>query len=633
MQTRPTQVSDIGEVFEPVSTAGTTGAMRLHNGLLLGIEYFAGVILAIDVAVVFLSVIMRYFLHEPFDWAEEVAGILMVMLIFLGAASVVGRQKHVGIDVFLGLFPARWREALIQCGLWIEVAVSLLLLVSTVDLWLDTQGQTTPIGFPQWMVLTPVIIGSLAMFGFAMFNALAQSGRVFWGTLAAVIGVGVAVAAWNILVPDHAIPPILLLIIGFVGSILMGVPIAFGIAFAAAVYFLANPTLPTLIYSQQLVAGANHFVLLAIPFFVLAGVAMESNGMSSRLIELLVRMMGRLRGGLNLIIIVAVAFFSGVSGSKLADIAAVGGIIMPAVRRTKQDPNEAAGLLACSGVMAETIPPCVNMIIFGFVASISIGGLFMAGVIPAVILALALAVVAIYTGKKVDPSAAFPERRPMLRLLGGALVAFIMIAMIGKGVTSGVATSTEVSAFAVIYAFVVGGLAFRELTWPIVVRLFVQSASMTGSILFIVAAASGLGYALTIERIPNLMSETMTQFGANYGATAFVILATIVMMVFGMILEGAPAMILFGPLLTPIAVQLGVNPLQFGTVMVIAMGLGLFAPPVGLGLFATCAITGTEAKNVARPMMKYLIVLALGLLALIFVPEFSLWLPRKLGIS
>jgi tripartite ATP-independent transporter DctM subunit len=631
MQTNPT-VSEFGEVLEPIPVASATGAMRVYNGLLLGIEYFAGVILAIDVAVVFLSVIMRYFLHEPFDWAEEVAGILMVMLIFLGAASVVGRQKHVGIDVFLGLFPARWREALIQCGLWIEVAVSLMLLVSTVDLWIDTQGQTTPIGFPQWMVLTPVIIGSLAMFGFAIMNAFARSGRIFWGTLVAMVLLGVAGTAWNIMVPDHAIPPVLLLVAGFIGSLLLGVPIAFGIAFAAALYFLANPTLPTLIYSQQLVAGANHFVLLAIPFFVLAGVAMESNGMSSRLIELLVRMMGRLRGGLNLIIIVAVAFFSGVSGSKLADIAAVGGIIMPAVRRTKQNPNEAAGLLACSGVMAETIPPCVNMIIFGFVASISIGGLFMAGIIPAFILALALAAVAIYTGNKVDPSAAFPQRRPMARLIGGALVALIMILMIGKGVTSGIATSTEVSAFAVVYAFVVGGLAFRELTWPIIVRLFVQSASMTGSILFIVAAASGLGYALTIERIPNLMSDTMTQFGANYGATAFVILAAIVMIVFGMILEGAPAMILFGPLLTPIAIKLGVNPLQFGTVMVIAMGLGLFAPPVGLGLFATCAITGTEAKNVAKPMMKYLLVLAAGLLALIFVPEFSLWLPRTLGI-
>jgi tripartite ATP-independent transporter DctM subunit len=633
METTQTSVSDFGEVFEPISTERVSGGMRIHNALLLGIEHFAGIILAIDVVVVFLSVIMRYFLHEPFDWAEEVAGILMVMLIFLGAASVVGRQKHVGIDVFLHLFPERWREALIQCGLWIEVAVSLFLLISTVDLWIDTQGQTTPIGFPQWVVLTPVMIGSLAMLGFAIFNAFARSGWTFWGPLLAFIGLGAAGTAWNVLLPEHQIPPILLLIVAFVGGVLLGVPIAFGMAFAAALYFLSNPTLPTLIYSQQLVAGANHFVLLAIPFFVLAGVAMEANGMSSRLIELLVRMLGRLKGGFNLISIVAVAFFSGVSGSKLADIAAVGGLIMPAVRRTKQDPNDAAGLLAASGVMAETIPPCVNMIIFGFVASISIGGLFMAGVIPALFLALALAAVAIYTGKRVDPVQAFPEQRPMLRLIGGALIALIMIAMIGKGVTSGIATSTEVSAFAVVYAFVVGGLAFRELTWRTIVRLFVQSASMTGSILFIVAAASGLGYALTIERIPNLMSDTMTSFGAQYGATAFVILAAIVMIVFGMILEGAPAMILFGPLLTPIAVKLGVNPLQFGTVMVIAMGLGLFAPPVGLGLFATCAITGTEAKNVATPMMKYLIVLALGLLALIFVPEFSLWLPRVLGIQ
>src|SRR5437660_1945509 len=202
MQPSPTHISEFGEVLEPISMARATGAMRLHNGLLLAIEYFAGVILAIDVAVVFLSVIMRYFLHEPFDWAEEVAGILMVMLIFLGAASVVGRQKHVGIDVFLGLFPARWREALIQCGLWIEVSVSLLLLVSTVDLWIDTQGQTTPIGFPQWMVLTPVIIGSLAMFGFAIINTLARPGWIFWGTLLAFVLLVAVATAWNIMVPD-----------------------------------------------------------------------------------------------------------------------------------------------------------------------------------------------------------------------------------------------------------------------------------------------------------------------------------------------------------------------------------------------------------------------------------------------
>jgi len=634
MQGHPQHVSELGEVVDDdLELPPARAPLRVHHLLLSAIEHVGGAVLAVDVAVVFVSVIFRYALHDPLHWAEEIAGALMVTLIFLGAASVLGRQKHVGIDVFLHMFPERWRVALIQCGLWVEAAVSLMLLVSTIALLIDSRGQTTPLGFPQDMILLPVLVGSIAMFGFSVFNAVARSGATFWGTLAAFAAIGAVIFGWNALSPDHAISPILLLVVGFIATLLLGVPIAFGIAFAAALYFLANPTLLTLTYSQQLVAGANHFVLLAIPFFVLAGMAMEANGMSSRLIELLVRMMGRLRGGLNLIIIVAVAFFSGVSGSKLADIAAVGGIIMPAVRRTKQDPNEAAGLLACSGVMAETIPPCVNLIIFGFVASISIGGLFIAGIVPAIILALALAAVAIYYGKRVDTDAAFEQRRPMPRLIGGAFVALVMILMIGKGVTSGIATSTEVSAFAVVYAFVVGGLAFRELTWRSIVRLFVQAASMTGSILFIVAAASGLSYALTIERIPNAMSDMLTAFGTSYGPTAFVVLAALVMMTFGMILEGAPALILFGPLLTPIAAKLGVNPLQFGTVMVIAMGLGLFAPPVGLGLFATCAITDTEVKNVARPMMKYLIVLAVALLALIFVPQFSLWLPRMLGMT
>ena len=197
----------------------------------------------------------------------------------------------------------------------------------------------------------------------------------------------------------------------------------------------------------------------------------------------------------------------------------------------------------------------------------------------------------------------------MLQLLGGALVAIVMVAMIGKGVTSGVATSTEVSAFAVVYALVVGRLAFRELSVRALAELFVRSASMAGGILFIVAAATSLSFALTIEQIPQHVSATMIAFAHQYGSLMFLLLSVLMMIVFGAVLEGAPALIIFGPLLTPIASQLGIHPLHFGTVMVIAMGLGLFAPPFGLGLFATCAITGTQVKDVARPMMKYLVVL------------------------
>ena len=595
------------------------------------IEYLSAAVLAADVLVVFMSVIWRYVLHSPFDWAEEIARALMLVLVFFGAATVLARSQHVGIDLFRQLMPHRWQPALMQAAHWIIAAVSASLSISSVLLLVDTWTQTTPIGLPQWLYIFPVAIGSFFMTLFGLANALNGPRRLVVVSFVACAALAGLVFTWTALVA-HTMPRGLLLGVGFFGALALGVPIGFVLAFAALLYFLSDPSLPLLVYSQQVMAGSDHFVLLAIPFFVLAGILMECNGMSARLIELLLRIFGRVRGGLGLITIMATAFFSGVSGSKLADIAAVGGIVMPAVRRTRQDPNEAAGLLACTAVMAETIPPCVNMIIMGFVANISIAGLFMAGLVPAAVMALSLAALVVIVGGKINPDEAFEHRTPLLKLLGGALVAVVMVAMIGKGVTAGVATSTEVSAFAVVYALVVGSLAFRELSVADLAHVFVRSASMAGGILFIVAAATSLSFALTIEQIPQQVSATMIAFAHQYGSVMFMLLSVLMMIVFGAVLEGAPALIIFGPLLTPIASQLGIHPLHFGTVMVIAMGLGLFAPPIGLGLFATCAITGTEVRNVARPMMKYLAVLLLTLVVLVLVPAFSLWLPNRLGV-
>lgn len=606
--------------------------MTLLGRVTRAMEWLAGAVLAVDVVMVFLSVVYRYVLHDPVDWAEEIARALMIVMVFLGAATVLARSQHVGADFFRQMLPRGWQPALIQAGHWLIAGVSGCLCLSSVLLLVDTYTQTTPLGLPQWLYVYPVVIGSAFMTLFGVAHAIHGERRVVWTTFALCVGSAALVWGWNAIAPAHALTRGSLLAIGFFGGLLLGMPIAFVLALAALLYFLADPSLPMLVYAQQVMAGSDHFVLLAIPFFVLAGLLMESNGMSARLIELLLRIFGRVRGGLGLITITATAFFSGVSGSKLADVAAVGGIVMPAVRRTRQDPNEAAGLLACSAVMAETIPPCINMIIMGFVANLSIAGLFIAGLLPAAVMALALAALAVIVGRRIDPDEAFEHRTPLLKLLGGALVAIVMVGMIGKGVTSGVATSTEVSAFAVIYALVVGSLAFRELSLRSVAQLFVRSASMAGGILFIVAAASSLSFALTIEQIPQLISGTMIAFAHQFGSTMFLLLSMLLMIVFGAVLEGAPALIIFGPLLTPIAQQLGVHPLHFGTVMVIAMGLGLFAPPVGLGLFATCAITGTEVKDVARPMLKYLVVLFATLVLLVLVPSFSLWLPNHFGV-
>ena len=617
----------------PAERALPLAVQRALRLLLVTAEYAGAAVLTLDVLVVFASVIWRYFLHDPVDWAEEVARALMGALVFLGAATAVGRSQHMGVDSLRGLFPAHWRPALAQLCHWIVAAVAAALLLSAWALLAESELQTTPIGLPQSIYVWPMVVGSLLMLLFAAAAALAGPWRTVWGTFMAALVLALAAWGWNTMVPEHIVPPALLLAAGFVTSFVIGVPIAFVLAFCALLFFLADPSLPMLVYSQQVLSGTDHFVLLAIPFFVLAGLLMEANGMSSRLIELLVRMFGRLRGGLNLIIITATAFFSGVSGSKLADVAAVGGIVMPAVHRTRQDPNEAAAVLASSAIMAETIPPCINMIILGFVANISIGGLFIAGLVPAATLAVALAAVAMYFGSRIDPSQAFERRRPLMPLIGGAMVGLVMVLMIGKGVTSGVATSTEVSAFAVVYALLVGGLAFRELTARSLLQLLVRSASMAGSVLFIVAAASSVSFALTIQQIPQYLSDALVALGHGYGAQAFMIVAALLMIAFGAVLEGAPALIIFGPLLAPIAQQLGVHPLHFGTVMVIAMGLGLFSPPVGLGLFATCAITGTRLQDVARPMAKYLLVLFLGLMVLVLVPAFSLWLPGRFGLS
>jgi tripartite ATP-independent transporter DctM subunit len=272
------------------------------------------------------------------------------------------------------------------------------------------------------------------------------------------------------------------------------------------------------------------------------------------------------------------------------------------------------------------------MIIMGFVSNISIAALFIAGLIPAAVMAVALAVIAVYYGKKIKVDEVFVRKAPWLRLIGGSLVGLVMILMIGKGVVSGVATSTEISSFAVIYALVVGGLAFRELTVKSVIKLFVNAASVTGMILFIVAAAGSISYALTIEQIPHQLSSFMIGLAHSYGSWTFMLMSVLLLVIFGAVLEGAPALIIFGPLLTPIAQQLGIHPVHFGTVLVIAMGLGLFAPPLGLGIYATCVITETKVQDVARPMAKYLLTLFIVLLVLAFVPYITLWLPKYLSM-
>jgi len=364
-------------------------------------------------------------------------------------------------------------------------------------------------------------------------------------------------------------------------------------------------TLPGVIFAQQMARGIDNFVLLAIPFFILVGYLMEANGMSVRLIELLQRAVGRMRGGLNVVMVTSMVLFSGISGSKMADVAAVGSVLIPAARRSRQNPGSAVALLAASAVMAETIPPCINLIILGFVANLSIGGLFVAGLLPASLMALALIAVSIIFGKRAASVEEIEPQIPMSGLWSGAIASFGLIFMIFAGFKSGFATATEISAFAVAYAIVIGSLVFRELSFKTAASSFVQAATRSGLVLFIVAAAQSLAFVLTLQQVPHAVGDLMLSLSGTHGTWLFMLLSIAVLIVMGSVLEGAAALIIFGPLLLPVAVKLGIDPLHFGVVLVISMGLGLFAPPLGLGLYGACLIGNVPIEQTVKPIMGY----------------------------
>lgn len=620
--------ASLNEPHSPVHSKDIPLISPLSRYLIKVTSCLGAIVLFANVMVVFTSVVFRYAFHSPLHWAEEVARALMVALVFFGVATSTGQGGHIGIDLFLKFLPKRALGYVIHSSRWIIFFVSAGLVISSFELVEVSFAQTTETGLPQTIIVLPVFLGACVMVIAALEKALQADLKTI---LLSLVGVMVLAALAYIkigLSDNPGFSAAVVMIICFFGGIFAGIPIAFTLGLSAMIYFIGDPSLPFVFFSQQMTAGVDHFVLLSVPFFLLAGAAMEVNGMSKRLVELVVRGMGRYKGGLNMTSVLSMGFFSGISGSKLADVAAVGGVLLPAVRRAKQSPEDAAGILAASAVPAESIPPCVNLIVLGFVANISIGALFIAGIIPAAVILLLLMIAANRFGGKIDIDAAYPVKMSKKQLYLGAGVGLLMILMIGRGVMAGIATSTEISAFAVVYALIIGRLAFKELTIKATIDLFVRMASMAGVLMFIVAAATSLSYSLTIQMIPYQVAQMLVHVGHEYGPWVFMCLTIFILILFGGVLEGAPALIIFAPILVPIATQLGFNPLHYGVVMVIAMGFGLFCPPIGIGLYTTCAVCKVEMKNIIKPQLKYLVVTFGGLLLITFLPILSTWLPK-----
>jgi tripartite ATP-independent transporter DctM subunit len=577
------------------------------------------------------SVVLRYWFNAPVEWSDDVARGLMVGSSFFGAASALARAENPGVAFFIDQLPARMRALVDAVGALLVALIAGHVAFNALKLGGLTAGQTTGSGLPLELTFYPMGTGALFMTVFALDQFRARPFRdAIAGVMVTALIAGLYLG-WESLAPVSLPSSGTLMLIGFFITLFAGLSIGFALALAALIFIWVEGTVPGVIFAQQMARGIDNFVLLAMPFFILVGYLMEAGGMSMRLIELLHRAVGGMRGGLNVVMVISMVLFSAISGSKTADVAAVGSVLIPAARHTRQHPGSAVALLAASAVMAETIPPCINLIILGFVANLSIGGLFVAGLLPAAVMALALIAVSIVAGRRPTQAERAEPRMPISGLWSGAMASLGLIAMIFLGFKSGFATATEISAFAAAYAIIIGSVILRKLTLRAAAQSFVQAASRSGLVLFIVAAAQSLAFVLTLQQLPHAVGDVMLALSNANGVWLFMLLSIALLIVMGSVLEGAAALIIFGPLLLPVAVKLGVDPRHFGVVLVISIGIGLFAPPLGLGLYGACLIGNVPIEETVKPILGYLGLLLLCLLVVAFVPTISTALPRAFG--
>jgi len=627
-----------GDIPLRASTASAPDAVKamfvpypITRPLLLVCDAIAAIMLGVDLLVVIGSVVARTMFNAPVEWSDDVARGLMVGSTFFGAASATARHESLGIAFFAARLPPVLREVVDAITWLLILGLSVYVAVYTIDLSLITTGQTTGSGLPLEWTFYPMGGGMICMAAFAAETMLRLPVRRIVQSVAIVAVIVAVYMAWATVLPDAMPSSGALMLIALVVTLFGGLPIGFVLVLAALVYVLTQGTLPGVIVAQQMARGIDSFVMLAIPFFILVGYLMEANGMSVRLIEALRRLVGGMRGGLNMVLVLSMVVFSGISGSKTADVAAVGSVLIPAAKRSKQNPGNAVALLGASAVMAESIPPCINLIILAFVSNISIGGLFMAGIVPAGMMAACLIAASILFGTKaaiVEEVATFSGKRGVW---AGTIVSVGLIVMIFVGFKFGYATATEISAFAALYAVVFGALVFRELTWRALVECMVQSACRSGMVLFICSCAQSLSFTLTIQQIPHALGLFMVHLSQTAGIGSFLLISIAILIVMGSVLEGAAALILFGPLLVPVAAQMGIDPLQFGIVLVISMGIGYFAPPIGCGLLTCCLIGDVELEKAIKPIFGYLGLLLLCVIVIAFVPAISTALPHALG--
>ena len=629
-------MSTAREDAAPLSVPLVPAQIRAGAALLRPFEALAALLLVVIIALLLVGVTSRYIFSLPVVWIDEVVSNAFLWLAMLGSAIAIHRNEHLRLTLFVQMLPERLARFVNTLALLVVATFLLALVEPSIDYVVNEWPVMTPaLNISNSFRVAAIASGVILMLAIVLVYAVKTSKLRDLITSAMLIA-AIAGLCWLVspTLKEWGNVNIVIFLVGVVALCLVaGVPIAFCFGIATLAFLAFTTSIPLVVVVGRMDEGMSSLILVSVPIFVLLGCVLDSTGMGKAIIDFVASLIGHVRAGMSYVLLGSLFIVSGISGSKVSDMATVAPALFPEMKRRGHKPKEMIALLATGAAMADTVPPSIVLIVLGSVAGVSIAGLFNAGVVVAMVLLITLAILARWKARHENLQDV--RRAPfsvVKRTLLVAAPALVLPFLIRGAVGGGVATATEVSTIAVLYAMFIGMILYGGVGVRKVYAMCVETAALSGAILMILGTALAMAWAITSSGVANQLAVFLTTLPG--GSITFMAVSIVLFMVLGSLLEGLPAILLFAPLMYPIARKLGINDVHYSMVVVTAMNIGLMAPPIGVGFYIACRIGNVSPDEAMGAIWPYIAALIAGLLIIAYVPWIStgvLFLAQAVG--
>lgn len=651
--------------------ASTLGGLLNHVE-----EWIIAALMASATIVIFLAVIHRYSTAIPipvlqdrllamdFSWAQELCIYLFVWMAKFGAAYGVRKGIHVGVDVLVNRLPTTWRRTTVLIALSAGALFTACIAVFGAQfvVLIGRTGQVSAdLELPMWFVYMAIPLGSSLMcfrflqvaFRFVktgeiphhdhghvdgledveVMEAPEEPGHVDkWKQPVTPLRATVWLACISVaLIGIAALGSVGLVFAILIAMMLTGAPISIALGLTVLVFMFTMTNVSTQTVAMKLFTGIEKFEVMAVPFFILAGNFLTSGGVARRMINFATSLVGHWPGGLGIAGVIACALFAAISGSSPACVIAIGSVMLPAMLKAGYPKRFGAGVITTSGALGILIPPSITMVIFSVSTNTSVGALFMAGVVPGLVLATLLALTTLYRAIKGKlprmPKASWKQRWSAFRESAWGL--FLVVIVLG-GIYTGMFTPTEAAAMSAVYAFFVSVCVYKDMPLKAVGKVLRDSAAMSAMLLYIITNAVLFSFLMSYENIPVMMADWIV--GQHLGVVAFLLCVNLLLLLAGNVMDPASIVLIMAPILFPVAIKLGIDPVHFGILMVVNMEIGMCHPPVGVNLYVASGLTKMGITELSIAVWPWLLTMLSFLILVTYWPTLSLWLPRLMGV-